>query len=154
MLIYLISELLINPELLINVPVMDYIDGNCLRRLQNENSSIFMLHPGVAINRNFALLVDRTREGRSGRHRNTILRQVIILLRAPNLWSSILRYPLNHSSFHFPFHFLAFFRPHVFRYRTFTTFEKQNLNRTVDLRLKSHLRSIIHLRFITSEQPI
>jgi len=69
------------------------------RGLQNENSFIFTLYPGVVIN--LALLIGRAWEGRSDRHRNTIPRQVIILLRAPNLWPGILWYPLNHPSFHF-----------------------------------------------------
>jgi len=127
---------------IINVPVTCPV-SNRHRGLHNEKSSI-PLQLGVVINRNFILLVGRAWKGRSGRHRNSISRQMIILLRAPNLWSGILRYPLNH-----PFH-LSVSLSCVFPFTRFLfvellqMFEKQNLDRTVDLRLKSHRWSIAH----------
>lgn len=112
-------------KLLINVPVTFRVDHNRFEGLWDERSTIFMRHFDIVINRNFALFVGRIREGRSDRHGNTILRKVVILLRAPNLWSGALWYPLNHLSFNFirsPFNVF----PRVFLYRAFTNewFEK------------------------------
>lgn len=111
---------LIYPELLINVLVIYRVRNSRHWGLQNENSSIFRLKLGVVIN--LALLAGRAREGRSDRHRNTIPRQVIILLRAPNLWPGMFRYPLNHPSFHFihlPLLYVfpspSFFSPHFYK---------------------------------------
>lgn len=131
MLIYLIYS-----EVLINVPVTRRVRSNRHRGLHNENSFIFTFQPGVVIN--LALLIGRAREGRSDRHRNTIPRQVIILLRAPNLWPGMLRYPLNHPSFSlYPCHS---FLPRLFFAALLRTFEvKSKISIVfVDLRLKSH----------------
>lgn len=125
------------------------VGSDYYRGLLNKNSSIFILHSGVVINRNFTLFVVRVRKGRSGRHRNTIPRQVIILLRAPNLWSGILRYPLNHPSFHFirstflRFSFSAFSFP-----RFYKRFELKN---KISI---AHRRSAFKIALVIDSSPM
>jgi len=139
-----------NLSWVINVPVTCPV-SNRRWGLQNEKSSI-PLQLGVVINRNLILLVGRAWKGRSGRHRNSISRQVIILLRAPNLWSGILRYPLNH-----PFH-LSVPLSCVF---SFTRFPLPRFYKCLSWKTKSRshrrsafkIASMIDSSFITFKQP-